>query len=197
MLAERLQKQLNFIMEIDRLKQIYRVNILTDKSRRETSAEHSWHLAVMALLLAEYIDVPNIDLLRVLKMVLIHDLVEIYAGDTYCYDEQALLDKDCREQQAAARLFAMLPDDQKQEFYSLWQEFEQETSPEARFAAALDRLQPLLMHYRTQGQCWQEHGITSGQVRRRNGLTGEISNTLAQVIEEIISTSVNKGYLAK
>jgi len=197
MLAERMRQQLDFIIEIDKLKQIYRMNILTDQSRHETDAEHSWHLAVMALLLAEYVDGAKVDVLRVMKMVLIHDVVEIDAGDTYCYDRQARLDQASREQQAAARLFAILPADQGHKFRELWEEFEQAITPEARFAAALDRLQPLLLHHRTQGKSWQENGITSAQVRNRNRHTHEISKALGEAVEEIIKDAVKKGYLTE
>jgi putative hydrolase of HD superfamily len=197
MIPTRLHQQLTFIIEIDKLKQIYRMNILTDESRHETDAEHSWHLSVMALLLAEYVDAPNLDILQVIKMALIHDLIEIYAGDTYCYDVKGLQDKDCREQQAAKRLFALLPEDQSQDFHTLWQEFEAMETPEAQFAAALDRLQPLLLHYQTKGKSWQKNGITSTQVHHRNYRTSAISKTLGEAVDDIINDAVKKGYLTE
>lgn len=141
--AERLERQIQFIIEIDKLKKIYRQTILMDGSRYENDAEHSWHLGVMAILLSEYVPEGDIDILKVIKMVLIHDIIEIDAGDTFCYDDNALNDKQEREQRAADRLFAILPPDQAQEFMELWQEFEERATVEARFAAALDRLQPL------------------------------------------------------
>src|SRR5690554_5148412 len=134
---------MEFILEIDKLKQIYRQTLVTDGSRRENDAEHSWHLALMAMVLAEHA-AQLVDLLRVIKMVLIHDLVEIDAGDTFCYDGPAHNDKEEREYQAAQRLFSMLPEDQEQEFWQLWREFEAVETADAKFANALDRLQPML-----------------------------------------------------
>lgn len=197
MLAERMRQQLDFIIEIDKLKQIYRMNILTDQSRHETDAEHSWHLAVMAVLLADYVDESKIDVLRVIKMVLIHDIVEIDAGDTYCYDVQAIQNQSSREQKAANRLFSILPADQAHEFRQTWEEFEQAVTPEARFAAALDRLQPLLLHYQTKGKSWQENGITSSQVRNRNRHTHEVSKALGEAVEDIIKDAIKQRYLAE
>lgn len=195
--SERLARQMAFIVEIDKMKQIYRQNyVIKGGERRETDAEHSWHLAVMALLLAEHTDIP-VDAVRSAKMVLLHDLVEIDAGDTYCYDQAGLLDKDEREQQAAKRIFGMLPDDQASEWIALWQEFEAGLTPEARFAAALDRFQPLLLHYHTQGKSWKEHGITSAKVVERNKKTKEISAGLAAWIAETIEQAVSKGYLPR
>ncbi len=152
---DRLHRQITFLMEADRVKTILRRNrVVSDPSRRENDAEHMYHFALMATVLAEYSDAP-VDLLRVLKMVLIHDLVEIDAGDVFVYDEQALVGKREREELAADRIFNLLPADQAQEMRALWEEFETEESAEARFAAALDRLQPLLGNYYTQGGAWQ------------------------------------------
>lgn len=192
---ERVYKQIAFIVEVDKLKQIYRQNFVTDGKRNETDAEHSWHMALMAMVLAEHVDRYALDVAKVMKMVLIHDIVEIDAGDTYCFDAQAGADQAQREQLAADRLFGMLPEDQAREFRVLWEEFEAKLTPEARFAAALDRLQPLLLHYHTGGKSWQAHGITSAKVRERNKHTQEISATLGRLVEEIIDDSVKKGYL--
>ena len=148
----RLQRQIQFIIEIDKLKKIMRQTYLTDQSRKENDAEHSWHLAVMAILLAEYAKDDQIDLFHVLKMLLIHDLVEIDAGDTFCYDEDGNAHKLEKEIQAAERIFNLLPEDQARDFRKLWDEFEARQSPESRFAAALDRLQPLLHNSRTKGR---------------------------------------------
>ncbi len=137
----RLDRQLQFIIEIDKMKQIFRRTLLTDGSRQENDAEHSWHLSIMAVLLSEYSAVRDIDLLRVIKMALIHDLVEIDAGDTYCYDEKGYEDKEEREKKAAARLFSLLPEDQAAEIWELWREFEELSTPESRFAACMDRFE--------------------------------------------------------
>lgn len=193
---ERLQKQIAFVVEIDKLKGITRQTLLTDGSRREDSAEHSWHLAVMAILLSEYAHVKDIDLLRVLKMVLIHDLVEIDAGDTYCYDEKANGDKAEREEKAAERIFGLLPEDQSKGFRLLWEEFEARKTPEARFAAALDRLQPLLNNNATKGRMWQEHQVKSRQVFERNRPMEEGSSVLWEYAAKMIREAVEKGWLS-
>ena len=163
---QRLAQQLTFITEIDRLKQVLRQTTLIDTSRRENSAEHSWHLAVMASVLLEYAP-PETDLTRVLEMLLLHDMVEIDAGDTFAYDAAANLDKAEREQAAAARIFGLLPGDIETRLRGLWEEFEDEMTAEARFANALDRLQPFLHNYYTQGGTWQAHGIAKAQVLER------------------------------
>ncbi len=190
----RLAQQLDFIMEIDKLKGIYRQTYLLDTSRKENDAEHSWHLAVMALLLAEYAR-EELDLLKVLKMVILHDLVEIDAGDSFCYDDAAICDKAEREEEAAARLFALLPPDQERELRGLWDEFEERSTPEARFAASLDRLQPLMHNYHTRGKSWLEHGVTRDKVIKRNNYIQEGSPRLWKYAEELIETAVEKGYL--
>ncbi len=196
-MKERLKSQIDFIIEADKLKQIYRQNILLDKSRRETDAEHSWHLSLMVILLYEHVSYKDIDILRVMKMVIIHDIVEIDAGDTYCFDAKACMDQNSREQRAAERLFGMLPLDQANEFKNLWEEFEQQITLEARFAGALDRLQPLLLHCNTEGESWKSHGITSNKVIERNKHTKEISESLGVLVEELINDALLKGYLAK
>jgi len=190
----RLQKQMDFIVEIDKLKKVYRQTLLTDKSRQENDAEHSWHLAVMAILLLEHANV-KIDLLKVIKMVLIHDLVEIDAGDTYCYDEKGNLDKAIREKKAADRIFNILPEDQAKELRHLWEEFDEMETPEARFAAALDRLQPLIHNYRTDGVTWKEHNISKKQVLKRNEHIKNGSETLWQYAQMIIEHGEKNGWL--
>ncbi|WP_026369693.1 HD domain-containing protein [Kallotenue papyrolyticum] len=164
--AERLDQQLRFIVELDRLKQVLRMMPLISDQRRENSAEHSWHLAVMALILAEYAP-SEADLPRAVQMVLIHDLVEIDAGDTFCYDAQGNLDKAAREQRAAERLFGLLPPEQGAALRGLWEEFEAGATPTARFAVALDRLQPLLLNIHNRGGSWRAHRITRAQVLQR------------------------------
>ncbi len=193
---ERLEKQIAFIAEIDRLKRVFRQTYLTDGSRKENDAEHSWHLAVMALILLEHAGRPAPDVLRTVAMVLIHDIVEIDAGDTFCYDDAGGKDRESRERRAADRLFAILPPDQAAEFRSLWEEFEARRTPEARFAAALDRLQPLLHNYITGGKSWQEHGVTAERVIERNRHIAEGSETLWGYAESLIADAVKKGYLA-
>ncbi len=195
MSSERLLKQIEFITEIDKLKQIFRQNVVIGTKRNENDAEHSWHLAIMAVLLAEYSTDKNIDILKVIKLVLIHDLVEIDAGDTFCYDEKGYLDKDEREQKAADRLFNILPQDQAQEIFELWREFEEVNTPEARFAACLDRFQPLILNYNTNGHTWQKPGVTSEKVFKRNGLLEENAPELWMYFNEVVEDSIKKGYL--
>ncbi len=192
---ERLKKQIDFILEIDKLKHIYRQTLLTDGSRHENDAEHSWHLAMMALLLCEHATEMSIDMFRVVKMVLIHDLVEIDHGDTLCYDEDAIRVARERERQTAERLFSLLPDDQSDEFRTLWEEFEQKATPEACFAASLDRLQPLLHNYKTGGYSWKKHGITHDKVLQRTEPIRESSTFLWAFVQELIQDSVARGYL--
>ncbi len=195
--SERLEQQIRFLVEVDKMKTIYRKNYVIGTERRETDAEHSWHLALMAMVLAEYVTGYAIDVYKVVKMLLIHDIVEIDAGDTYCFDQQAGMDKDVREQAAAGRLFGLLPDDQSRELRDLWEEFEQKKSPEARLADALDRLQPLLLHYHTGGKSWQENGITSDKVRERNKRTKDIAGELGRLVEYVIQDAIVQGYLRK
>ena len=193
-MSDRLTDQLHFIQEIDQLKDVYRRSYLLDSKRRENSSEHSWHIAVLAMLMAEHSN-EQVDLCRVLCMVLIHDLVEIDAGDTYCYDEQGTLDKAEREKEAADRLFGFLPEDQEQWIRDLWLEFEAGSTPEARFANAVDRFMPLLHNYATQGKSWLEHGISSDQVQERMAKVREGSTLLWEYSQKIIESAVEHGYL--
>lgn len=194
---KRLEKQIKFIVEIDKAKNIFRQNVVIGTTRNENDAEHSWHLAVMAMLLSEYQNEKNIDLLKVIKLVLIHDLVEIYAGDTFCYDEKANEDKEEREQKSARKLFSLLPQDQESEFTELWNEFEQCETAEARFSACLDRLQPLILNYNTQGHTWQKPGVNSSKVLKRNEPLKENTPELWKYVKEAIEDSIEKGYLKK
>ncbi|NMB19243.1 MAG: HD domain-containing protein [Firmicutes bacterium] len=196
MMLNRLEKQIQFVMEIDKLKHIYRQNLVADGSRRENDVEHSWHLAVMALLLQEY-TVEPVDVLKVMKMVLLHDLVEIDAGDTFAYDPEAGLDKEEREQRAADRLYSLLPDDQGRELRALWEEFEAGESPEAKFAACLDRMQPLLNNYHTEGGTWRIHDVSSAQVRKRMEPVGESAPVLGEFVEKLIESAIKQGILRK
>jgi putative hydrolases of HD superfamily len=190
----RLYQQIQFIIEIDKLKGILRQTRLTDNSRQENSAEHSWHLAIMAIVLAEYAP-PNVDILRAIKMLLIHDLVEIDAGDTFCYDVQGNLNKTVKEKKAAARLFGLLPPEQGKELQDIWQEFEAFETATARFAVALDRLQPLLQNQQNQGGTWRIHGITENQVMQRMAPVKEVTPKLWLLVEQIIEECIAAGYL--
>ena len=163
---ERLETQLGFVLEVEQLKQVFRQTVLIGDRRPENDAEHSWHLSLMAILLVEHA-AEEVDLMKVLEMLLIHDVVEIDAGDTFAYDEVGNRDKDEREQQAADRLFGLLPEDQATAYRALWDEFEERQSPEARYAAALDRLQPLLLNFHTEGAAWQKHGIKKEDLQEK------------------------------
>lgn len=166
-LAEkRFERQLAFIMELDKLKTVLRRTMLTDMSRRENSAEHSWHLTLMAMLLQEHA-CEEVDISRVMRMLLVHDVVEIDAGDTFAYDAHGYVDKEKRERAAADRLFSLLPEDHAAELRALWDEFEECATPEARFAVALDRLHPLLQNLHANGGTWRSHGVTLEQVLAR------------------------------
>ena len=190
----RLERQIRFLLEVDKLKEVFRRSYLLTSQRRENDSEHSWHLAVMAMVLSEHADDP-VDGVRAVKMCLVHDIVEIDAGDTYCYDETGNEDKATRERRAAERLFGLLPEDQGLELRELWQEFEQGRSPEARFARAVDRLMPLLHNFHTRGRSWQEHGIDSALVRDRMLPIRESSQRLWGYALEVIRESVERGYL--
>jgi putative hydrolases of HD superfamily len=192
---QRLTQQIQFILEVDKLKNIIRRTYVTGGARHENSAEHSWQLAIMALTLAEHANEP-VDVSYVMKMVVIHDIVEIDAGDTYFFDDAGTADKAVREQQAAARLFGLLPDDQAVELRQLWEEFEARETPEARFANAIDRLMPLLLNYETQGQSWQEHGIHSDDILPRMAHVSAGSETIWQLIQSIVAAAVAEGFLA-
>ena len=162
--------------------------------RKENDAEHSWHLALMAVLLAEHAD-EEVDLLKVITMVLIHDLVEIDAGDTYAYDEAGKQTQRAREEKAADRIFGMLPKDQGENFRALWEEFDAYETPEAKFAHVCDNVQPLMLNHATDGKSWRERGIKRSQVEKRNSRVGESSQTMKTYIEEILDKNVEKGNL--
>ncbi|HKB29949.1 MAG TPA: HD domain-containing protein [Streptosporangiaceae bacterium] len=193
---ERLDEQLRFIKEIDRLKTVLRQSPLVDASRRENSAEHSWHLAVMAVTLGEYAP-PGTDLNRVLTMVLLHDIVEIDAGDTFLYATDAVIAEAERAERAAAdRIFALLPADQAAALRAVWMEFEDRRTPAARFARALDRLQPMLANYHTGGGTWRAHGVTADRVLAKVRLIEEGSAALGGYARDLVAASVEKGFLA-
>ena len=190
----RLKRQIDFIMEVDRMKSVYRRTLLVDRSRRETDAEHSWHFALMALLLAEYAG-PDVKPDRVIRMALVHDLVEIYAGDTFAYDGDGKKTQHAREQQAADRLFSRLPADQGSQLRALWEEFDAMETPDARFAAAIDRLQPFLNNCLTEGHTWKEGAVTSDQVRERLSVAQDAAPALWELSDSLIRECVEKGYL--
>ena len=191
-----LDSQLQFLLEADRLKGVLRQSRIIDGSRRENSAEHSWHLGLMSLVLGEYAPAGT-DLSRVTAMVLVHDLVEIDAGDLFVYaGAQAQADQEEAERAAADRLFALLPGSQAAGFRALWDEFEERRTPEAKFARALDRLQPMLANYQLGGGTWTQHGVTAGQVLAKVALIEDGSAALGRFARELISASVSRGFLA-
>jgi putative hydrolase of HD superfamily len=191
----RLEQQMQFILEADRLKNIFRQSHVIADRRPENDAEHSWHLALMVLLLSEHVDREKIDILRVLKMVIIHDIVEIDAGDTFAYDTKGHETQAIREREAAKRLFGLLPTDQEKEFHSLFSEFEAKETPEACFAAAVDRIQPLLLNSYTEGAAWKRHGITFSQTIERNQHIKNSSARLWDYAKCLLEDAVKNGYL--
>lgn len=195
LLPSRLDAQIRFLLEADRLKSVARRTYLSDNSRRENSAEHSWHFALGVLLLREY--GGEFDLFRALQMAILHDLVEIDAGDTFVYDAVGLETKTGREQAAAHRLFGMLPDDQRAEFRGVWDEFERGESPEARFALAIDRLCPVLLNYATGGRTWRENGVSAARIASYNiGATGAAPD-LQKLIAALLNCAVEEGILPR
>lgn len=191
---ERLKKQMDFLLEVDKLKFIYRQTYLSNGERKENDAEHSWHLALMAVLLQEYSNEP-VDVVKVMTMVLIHDLVEIDAGDTYAYDTAGNQTKREREVKAAQRIFGILPKDQEEAFRALWEEFEAYETPEAKFAHVCDNMQPFMLNHATGGRSWQEHGVKKSQVLNRNRYLEDGSKTMKQYFAEIIEEHVKEGNL--
>ena len=191
---ERLQKQMAFILEADKEKFIQRQTYLTGGERKENDAEHAWHLALMTLLLSEYAN-REIDVLRTISMVLIHDIVEIDAGDTYAYDPVGKQTQRQRETKAADRLFGLLPEDQCRKLRDLWEEFEAEQTPEAAFAHAMDNLQPTMLNAAAGGKSWVEHGVRESQVLARNSRTHEGSEKLWAYAKSLIEENVKKGRL--
>lgn len=192
-----LQKQLSFIVEVDKVKNVMRRTLLIDGSRRENDAEHSWHLAIMAMLLTEYAEDKNFTLDRVIKMVIVHDLVEIYAGDTFAFDVQGNLEKEEKEKKAADKLFDQLPEDQAKQFRKLWEEFDEAKTPDARYAAALDRLQPFIHNLCTEGHTWVQAKVNKEQVYKRSGLSMEVLPALKPWMEEQINEAIKKGWISE
>ena len=191
---ERLKQQLEFALEIDKEKNIFRQTHLSGHGRNENDAEHAWHMAIMAYLLREYAN-EEVDISRVMIMCLIHDIVEIDAGDTYAYDAAGLATQKEREDAAKERIFSLLPGDQKQELIALFDEFEACETAESRFAHAMDNLQPLLLNNSNEGGDWKEHGVTARQVYGRQDKTRQGSEILYQVTDAIIKENIRKGNL--
>ena len=192
----RFEKQLKFLREMDKAKSVFRNTLLLDLSRRENDAEHSWHMAVCAMTLAEYLNEPVKDMGRLLKIITLHDVVEIYAGDTFAYGAEAELSTQKeREREAADRLFRLLPDDQSREFRSLWDEFEEHATPEAKCARLVDTFMPVYHNYITKGQKWRELGVTKDKVIQRCECIKAASDEIYAFIRGLIGESVEKGYL--
>ena len=186
---DRLEQQMKFILEIDKLKQITRQSYITGAGRKETDTDHSWHLAMMCALLSEYAN-EKIDVLKTMVMVLIHDIVEIDAGDTYAYDAAGNESKRQREVKAAERIFHLLPEDQALYLRQLWEEFEAQDTPEARFANTLDKIQPILQNDATGGISWREHGVKESQIMKRNEKTHEGAEELWAYARDLIRRNV-------
>ena len=195
--SERLARQIGFIIEVDKLKEIFRQTLCSQSRRQENDAEHSWHLALIVIVLAEHSNHQPLDVLRVLKMLILHDLVEIDAGDTFAYDTTRMADQHEREAIAADRIFGLLPDDQAKEFRALWDEFEERATPEAKFAAAVDRFQPMLLNCLTEGAAWRRHGVTSERVIARNQHIANGSTALWEYARRMIDDAVAAGHLSR
>lgn len=195
--TDRLEQQLKFLVEADKMKTVLRQTLLADGSRRENDAEHSWHLALCAMVLFEYAYCDEVDLFRVLQMGLVHDMIEIYAGDTFCYDYEAMLGKEEREKASADKLFALLPYDQGVYYRSLWEEFDEMETPDAKYAASIDRLQPILNNFLTGGHTWKLSGATSEDVYKRMAMIKQGAPQLWSVVEYIVNESIKRGYLER
>lgn len=190
---ERLDKQFDFFREIDKEKFIQRQTYLTDRERKENDAEHAWHMALMTILLSEYAN-EKIDVLKTVTMLLLHDIVEIDAGDTYAYDEDAKKTQREREEKASERIFGILPEDQKNQFQAIWEEFEAGETAEARFARTMDNIQPVMLNAATDGKAWEEHGVHLQQILKRNVNTAKGSEVLWEYAREsFILPNIEKG----
>jgi putative hydrolase of HD superfamily len=189
---ERLLQQIDFLIEADKLKNIIRRNYVSDGSRRENDAEHSWYFALAAMILSEYSN-DAIDIQKVIAMAIIHDLVEIYAGDTFIYDEQAKVDQQEREKIASEKIFGLLPEDQRNHFLKLWNEFEEKSTPESKFARSIDRIVALLLNFKSNGKTWKEHQIDYSQIYAINSTIADGSSTLWSYIKEQLDENKGKG----
>ncbi len=191
-MTDRLKKQMDFALEIDKEKNIFRQTHLSNHGRNENDAEHAWHMAIMAYLLKEYSN-EDIDISRVMIMCLIHDIVEIEAGDTYAYDEEGKKSQKAREDAAKEKIFGILPDDQKADLIAIFDEFEAYETPEAKFARAMDNLQPLMLNNSNEGADWRSHEVTAAQVYGRQSKTRLGSETLFQLTDSILKENIKKG----
>ena len=191
---DRMKQQIAFLMEIDKVKNIFRQTYLADGKRKENDAEHSWHLAIAAFLLKEYV-AEDVDVMKVMIMVLIHDLVEIDAGDTYAYDAEGAKTKRAREVAAADRIFGMLPEDQGGYFRELWDEFEAYESDDAKFAHLLDNFQPLLLNHESNGKSWTEHHVKKSQIYKRNEKIKETSPEVWELMKQIVEEHISLGHV--
>lgn len=194
--AARLAEQIAFIVEADKLKTVLRQTVNTVSRRAENDAEHSWGLCLLVITLAEHANAPGLDILRALKMVILHDLVEIDAGDTFAYDTKNMADQHAREARAADRIFGLLPAGQSAEFRSLWDEFEARQTAESKFAAAVDRFHPMLLNCSTEGTAWKKHGITVDRVLARNAHIAEGSTELWAYAQHMLREAVAAGHVA-
>jgi putative hydrolase of HD superfamily len=192
-IGPRLRQQLGFLVEADRLKTVLRRSPLAAADRRENDAEHSWHLALMTAVLAEHAD-EEIDVGHVVQLVIVHDLVEIYAGDTFLYDDAMAASQQQRETDAAERLFGLLPSDQAAQMRALWDEFEARQTPESRFAKAMDRLEPMLLNWMARGGTWQTPGVTTADIRARTAMIGDASASLWEAGQALIDESERQGW---
>lgn len=196
--SSRLKRQLSFLCEIDKVKSVRRRTLLMDGSRRENDAEHAWHLAVMALIFSEISRAPRrLDLLKVITMLLIHDIVEIDCGDTFLYDEKKRAAGALKEKTAACRIFGLLSEDQAHKFLRLWREFEARKTPEAKFAAAIDRFQPVLHNYKTRGRVWRRAVVRPAQVLTINKHIADGAPALWNCVQEFVKDGIKKGYFRK
>ena len=193
--AARLARQIEFIAECDKLKEVFRQTLNTNSRRAENDAEHSWHLCLCVIVLAEHANASTLDVLRVLKMLIVHDLVEIDAGDTFAYDAAAMANQHEREAIAAKRIFGLLPADQSAEFRALWDEFEAKETAESKFATAMDRFQPMLLNCRSQGAAWNRHGVTHERVVARNRQIEDGCTELWSYAEKMLQEIVKAGHL--
>ena len=197
MLNERFEKQLHFLVEIDKMKTVMRQTMLIDRSRQENDAEHSWHFAVMAMILQEYAAPANIDIAHVIKLALVHDLIEVYAGDTFAYDDASIASKATRENEAADKLFALLPSDQGDQIRALWTEFDEMKTPEAGYANAIDRLQPLINNHYTEGHTWRKGHVPVAKVYKRMEPIKTAAPALWPFVEFVIADALEKGFIQK
>ncbi len=193
---EKLLKDMEFIIELDKMKSIFRKTSIIGQERQEDDAQHSWHISIMAMILSEYTN-EKIDLLRVIKMLLTHDLVEIYAGDTFCYDEQGNLDKKEREIAAAEKIFGILDHGKADELRKLWDEFESMETPESLFANSMDRLQPMLNNYKNGGGTWQKYDVSKSDIYKRIHPVKETSDELWCYVSYMIEDAFQKGLINK